>query len=346
MFKYVIPLCALTLAAPSFAAQTTLMMTQKSDVNYLGWSTDESKVARQEVYRGTTSNPDLRERIAVLDAETRTFKDADTNSGVNYWYWVDVVSDTQSQTVSNAVTTAPNAGPLRAAKASSECKPGATFENRNVDCGGVTIGTSCPNDSDKQKPLIILKNASVKNLRISASGGADGIHCESGNCTIENVIWEDICEDAATNNGKTMTIIGGIAHNAKNGYGGKPDKVLQQNAKNSTTVVKGNFTLTGEHGKLWRSCGDCTNNGGPRFLNVDGLIVNGTIGSIAGVNRNYGDVATLKNIKIKNYKPGTPKICEEYKGVQKGEGESPKYSKDDQWDTANCKVSRSDVTKL
>ncbi|GAB7267737.1 hypothetical protein DZS_15610 [Dickeya ananatis] len=157
MLKYVLPLCALALAAPSLASQTTLMLSQKSDVNYLGWSTDASKVVRQEVYRGTTSNPDLRERIAVLDAETRTFNDADTNSGVNYWYWVDVVSDNQNQTVSNTVTTAPSTGPLRAAKASSECKPGVTFENRTVDCGGVTIGTSCPNDSDKQKPLIILK---------------------------------------------------------------------------------------------------------------------------------------------------------------------------------------------
>ncbi|MGM3173559.1 pectate lyase [Dickeya lacustris] len=346
MFKYVLPLLALTLSAPSFAAKTTLMLSQKDSVNYLGWSTEEGNVARQEVYRGTTSNADLRERIAVLDADTRTFQDTGTNSGINYWYWVDVVGTTQEQSPSNAVTTAPQKGLLRAAQAASECKPGATFENRNVDCGGVTIGTSCPNDSDKQKPLIILKNASVKNLRISASGGADGIHCESGNCTIENVIWEDVCEDAATNNGKTMTIIGGIAHNANGGYGGKPDKVLQQNAKNSTTVVKGNFTLTGEHGKLWRSCGDCTNNGGPRFLSVDGLIVNGTIGSIAGVNRNYGDVATLKNIKIKDYKAGKPKVCEEYIGVEKGNGESKKYKEEDQWNTANCKVSRSDVTKL
>ncbi|AJC67145.1 pectate lyase PelI [Dickeya zeae] len=344
MFKYVLPLCALALAAPSLATQTTLMLSQKSDVNYLGWSTDASKVVRQEVYRGTTSNPDLRERIAVLDAETRTFNDADTNSGVSYWYWVDVVSDNQNQAVSNAVTTAPSTGPLRAAKASSECKPGVTFENRTVNCGGVTIGTSCPNDSDKQKPLIILKNATVKNLRISASGGADGIHCDSGDCTIENVIWEDICEDAATNNGKTLTIVGGIAHNVNGGYGGKPDKVLQHNSKNSTTVVKGNFTLTGEHGKLWRSCGDCSNNGGPRFLTVTSATVNGTIDSIAGVNRNYGDVATISGLKIKNYKEGKPPVCEEFKGVVKGQGSTEKYG--EKWDTANCKVSRSGVSKL
>ncbi len=53
-----------------------------------------------------------------------------------------------------------------------------------------------------------------------------------------------------------------------------------------------------------------------------------------------------ENIKIKNYKEGKPKVCEEYKGVEKGNGESKKEKDEEKWNTANCKVSHSDVTKL
>ncbi|MEI8631164.1 pectate lyase [Vibrio sp. PP-XX7] len=182
---------------------------------------------------------------------------------------------------------------------------------------------------------------------MSKNGGSDGIHCKSGKCTIQNAVWEDICEDAATltKAAKSLTIIGGAAFNSKSGPGGKPDKVFQHNAKNgTTTVIKGGFTLTGEHGKLWRSCGDCTSNGGPRHLVIDNVKVNATIGSIAGINSNYGDTATISNLKIKNYKKGKPPVCVYYKGVEKGHGKSEKDK--EYWDTKNCNVSPSDVKKL
>lgn len=141
-----------------------------------------------------------------------------------------------------------------------------------------------------------------------------------------------------------MTIIGGVAYNSKNGPGGKPDKVFQHNSKNSTTEILGNFTLTGEHGKLYRSCGNCTNNGGPRYLSINGVKVDAKIGSIAGINGNYRDTATIRNLKIKNYKTGKPKVCVEYVGIQKGQGESKKIG--EKWNTSACNVSQSDVRKL
>ncbi|EGM76602.1 Pectate lyase [Rheinheimera sp. A13L] len=343
--------CALLLPLSlSVAGQTelntTLMLTKKADKTYLSWSTEVPAVARQEIYRSTSSLFEQAERIAVLDPYQQVAEDNNFAPHQDYWYWLKVIDADGKEHLSNLSATVPQFSyqPFATIANASRCKAGATFSNETVDCGGVTVGSSCAGDAEGQKPVITLKNASVKNLRISASGGADGIHCSSGNCTIENVVWEDICEDAATNNGKTMTIKGGLAFNSANGSGGKPDKVFQHNSKNSTTVLTGNFTLTGEHGKLWRSCGDCTNNGGPRYLTISGVTVNGKIDSIAGVNSNYKDVATIRNLKIKDYKAGKPPICEHYTGVKKGQGKSVKDK--EYWNSASCNVSKTDVTKL
>lgn len=228
---------------------------------------------------------------------------------------------------------------------SSECVAGATLTNRFVDCGGKTIGLSCPNSDEGQPAVLTLKNSSIRNVKIAANGGADGIHCTSGNCTLADVVWNDICEDAATNRseGGTMTIAGGSAYNSNSGgYGGKPDKIFQHNSKNSTTIISG-FTATGTNGKLWRSCGNCSNNGGPRNLLAYNVNIDGSIGSIAGANRNYNDRATIRNLKIRNYSSGSPKVCEEFQGVQKGSS-STKYG--EYWGTASCDVSRADVSRL
>jgi hypothetical protein len=233
---------------------------------------------------------------------------------------------------------------LSATKPDPACVAGAVLENVVVDCAGIELGLGCASDDEGQPPVITLKNATIKNLVISASGGADGIHCSDGDCVLENVVWLDICEDAATleKTGKSLTIIGGAAYNFAEGPGGKPDKVFQHNAKDSTIIVKDGFTLFGMHGKLWRSCGNCTNNGGPRHLVLEDIVIDSSIYSIAGLNRNYGDTATMRNIKIKNYREGKPKVCEEYKGIMKnGDEESAAYG--EKWDTESCRVSKSNI---
>ncbi|MDC8830270.1 pectate lyase [Alteromonas gilva] len=226
---------------------------------------------------------------------------------------------------------------------SAECYAGATLTHRFVDCGGKTIGLSCNGDSESQSPVLTLHNSSVRNVRIAANGGADGIHCTAGNCTMADVTWEDICEDAATNKseGGTMTIAGGSAYNSNGGYGGNPDKIFQHNSKNSTTIISGGFTAYGQNGKLWRSCGNCSNNGGPRNALIYDVTISGSIGSVAGVNSNFGDKATIRNLRIQGYSPGSPKVCEEYLGVQSGQS-STKWG--EFWNSAYCDVSPADVS--
>jgi len=250
---------------------------------------------------------------------------------------------TTSSTSSTSSTAASSSSTSTTTGSSSECKAGATISNKTVDCGGKTIGLTCPGDGEGQPAVINLVNATIKNVRIAANGGADGIHCDSGTCRAENVVWEDICEDAASllSSGKKFTVSGGSAYNSTSGAGGKPDKIFQHNSKNSTFEITGGFTAKGVNGKLWRSCGNCSSNGGPRYLTINNVTIDGTIGSIAGVNGNFGDVATIRNLKIKGYKSGSPSVCEEFKGVQKG-SESTKIG--EKWNTTACNVSKSDVT--
>lgn len=234
--------------------------------------------------------------------------------------------------------------PAPAMTANPACVAGAEFQDTDVDCGGARIGTACNGDDESQNPVITLRNATIRNLVIAADGGADGIHCRSGDCVLENVIWEDVCEDAATNrsDGGTMHISGGWAFNGNGGWGGSPDKIFQHNSVNdSITQIDGGFTAYGVNGKLWRSCGNCSNNGGPRHLLVDDVRVEGEIGSIAGLNVNFGDTVTITNLAIENYVDGNPPVCEQYTGVQSGQS-SPKIG--EAWNTENCIVDPSDIT--
>lgn len=71
--------------------------------------------------------------------------------------------------------------------------------------------------------FILDPGATLKNVIIGAAQ-AEGVHCR-GPCTLENVWWEDVCEDAATFRGSGPRYIRG------GGAKGASDKVFQHNGK-------------------------------------------------------------------------------------------------------------------
>lgn len=212
------------------------------------------------------------------------------------------------------------------------------FENKKI---GVNNPVDCEGGEGQVTVFELEDGVTVKNLIIAGGKpGGNGIVCK-GNCTLDHVYWEDICEDAATNSkdGATMTLDHVIALHAS-------DKVFQHNAKaNSKTVIRNSYVS--DFGKLWRSCGDCEGNGGPRNLEIDNVRVDGIKTTVAGANRNYKDTVTVKNLYVKggyDAAKDKPKICQEYNAVTDHQGESTKI--DDgksQWNTATCKLSLSDV---
>lgn len=105
------------------------------------------------------------------------------------------------------------------------------------DGGGQRIiaqGMGDGSQDEDQKPIFKVTNGTVKNVRIAAPG-CDGIHVY-GNCRIENVVWEDVGEDALTVKGSgTTTVSGGSASSAS-------DKIFQLNQQCTFTVE--NFTAS------------------------------------------------------------------------------------------------------
>lgn len=69
------------------------------------------------------------------------------------------------------------------------------------------------------------------------------------------------------------------------------DKVIQHNGLSGTVTVK-DYTVASA-GKVYRGCGNCSKNGGPRKVVITGGKFYGVTADVAGINSNYGDTATI-----------------------------------------------------
>ncbi|OJD36455.1 pectate lyase [Diplodia corticola] len=175
---------------------------------------------------------------------------------------------------------------------------------RGVSCTGQKEG------GNKDAVFLLEDGATLKNVIIGADQ-IEGVHC-LGKCTIENVWWSAVCEDALTFKGNgDATVIGG-------GATGADDKVLQHNGAGNISIS--GFTVV-DFGKLYRSCGNCKQNGSRRNVSLKNVkAYSGK--SLVGINSNYGDVATFSNTCATSVK----EICVEYKGTNNNSEEPSKIS--------------------
>ncbi|NUT53426.1 MAG: pectate lyase [Saccharothrix sp.] len=182
---------------------------------------------------------------------------------------------------------------------------------------------------ESQDPMFVVANGgTIENVIIDAPAG-DGIHCE-GSCTIRNVWWNDVGEDAATfkatSSSATYLVDGGGAKSAS-------DKVFQHNGAGTVTIR--NFQVHSA-GKLYRACGNCSTSY-QRHVVMDGVTARSTK-VLAGINTNWGDTARFSRITVY----GDTVICEKYQGVPKGS--EPKKIGEGA-DGKNCFYSASDITQ-
>jgi hypothetical protein len=154
---------------------------------------------------------------------------------------------------------------------------------------------------ESTEPMLeVADGGSVRNVIFGTRVG-DGIHC-LGTCTIENVWFANICDDAITmlgGSGKTMTI-------RNSGFKNARDKAIQHNGNGSTVTMTDIYVETA--GKLYRSCGEgsgCGSTSAVRTVNATNIYAVG-VGQLLGVSSN--DRATLRNICA--YR--TPQICHVY----------------------------------
>ncbi|WIM94638.1 pectate lyase [Actinoplanes oblitus] len=189
------------------------------------------------------------------------------------------------------------------------------------------IGDGSQNES--QDPMFEIANGGTLQNVIIGSPAGDGVHC-AGTCTIKNVWWNDIGEDAATFKGTT----GGTSYVIGGGARSGSDKTFQHNG-NGTVSISG-FYLSGA-GKLYRACGNCSSSY-QRNVKIDNVLLN-DIDMVAGINTNWGDTATITRVTLTNSSSAV--VCGQYKGVAKGS--EPSYLGEG-WNNANCKVTKSDIT--
>lgn len=232
---------------------------------------------------------------------------------------------------SSAATTAwPT--PSSTTKVTSTIKVSGTYDGgtkRYVGSGSLGDG----GQSENQKPIFELASgATLRNVVIGAPA-ADGVHC-LGSCTLRNVWWEDVGEDAATllgsSSSQVMTIDGGGARKAS-------DKVFQHNGP-GTMVIK-NFQVA-DFGKLYRSCGNCSKQY-KRSVVVQNVTLTSPGKAGVGINTNYGDTATLTKITIVNDSKKKIALCTRYTGNSSGDEPTKTGSGPD---GRYCRYTASDVT--
>jgi pectate lyase len=171
------------------------------------------------------------------------------------------------------------------------------------------LGTA--SQDEDQDPLFRLSNGAVIENVILGNPAADGIHCY-GSCTLRNVWWEDVGEDAATFRGATdndvMIVDGGGASSAD-------DKVFQANRR-GTMIIK-NFYVEW-FGKLYRSCGNCSEQTRRKVIveNITAVTGPKTAG-LVGVNVNYGDTAEFRGVN-RFFDKFNKNVCMRYIGNSSG----------------------------
>lgn len=213
-------------------------------------------------------------------------------------------------------------------KVSSTQQVSGTFDGGMKRYYGVGDGSQ-----GESQPAVfeLADGATLQNVIIGTPAG-DGVHCK-GSCTIKNVWWEDVGEDAATfkgGNGAKYSVIGGGARKAS-------DKVFQHNGGGTLTID--GFTVS-DFGKLYRSCGNCKTQY-KRSVVIKNVTATAPGKALAGINANYGDTATFSKITITGDSSKKISICDRYQGNSNGSEPSKTGSGSD---GTSCRYSSSDIS--
>lgn len=207
--------------------------------------------------------------------------DWSTDDGGNIVQWADLGGDNQQWKITNV---APNA--TITVNETIVVPTGETFDgegNRYV-ANPNTVGDG--SQGEGQDPVFRLEDgATLRNVVIGAPA-ADGVHTY-GDALVQNVVWEDIGEDALTIKAEgNVTIRGGSAQHGD-------DKMFQVNAPSTFNII--NFTANNA-GKMIRQ------NGGTTFktsIYIDGSVITNMDEAIFRTDSNSSEV-NMVNTRYSN----------------------------------------------
>ncbi|MGW2621025.1 pectate lyase [Streptomyces sp. NPDC001500] len=225
---------------------------------------------------------------------------------------------------------------LAVPRASGEEQLTATRRVTGVFDGALTRFTGAAPAGEGQeeggKPLFELADGAVLKNVVLGSPASDGVRC-LGSCTLENVFWEDVGEDAAAFLGESAdaryVVSGG-------GAAGTAGKVFRFDGAGTLTVR--NFEVA-DFGKLVRSCGDCAKQF-RRHVVLEDVTATAPGGDLVGINADLGDTARLSGITVRGDSGRKIVPCQKFRSTTGGEPEKL----DATADGVNCVFEQGDVT--
>ncbi|KAL1652583.1 hypothetical protein SLS61_004889 [Didymella pomorum] len=181
----------------------------------------------------------------------------------------------------------PKAVDTKTKKAVIEVKAGQVFDGLWYRCDRGSGACGGQGEGDYKDAVFHLREGATLRNVIIGKNQAEGVHC-NGHCTPEFVWWEDVCEDALyiknDKAGSQTWVIGGGAYHGS-------DKIIQHNGCGTVNII--NFYVE-DYGKLYRSCGNCSKQR-KRNIYIKSVTAKNE-GELVGINSNYKDTATLKNV--------------------------------------------------
>lgn len=131
----------------------------------LTW-TVSGTVTGLQVYRDTDSEPQGRNRLAVLNASARSYTDTSAVAGTPYWYWVKFSTGSGTFNSNTAATTRAGMRNLTSLQLSASMSPGWNLGNSLEAIGGET---AWGNPLANQAIMNGIKSAGFKSIRIPVS---------------------------------------------------------------------------------------------------------------------------------------------------------------------------------
>ncbi|RXW20384.1 hypothetical protein EST38_g5486 [Candolleomyces aberdarensis] len=164
-------------------------------------------------------------------------------------------------------------------------------------------GTCGSGEGGQADAVFILEEGATLNRVVIGKNQMEGVHC-LGQCTINYVFFEDVCEDAIT-----IKQTSGVSRINFGGAKGASDKIVQHNGGGKVII---NSFYAENFGKLYRSCGNCKTQYKRSVEINDSWAVSGL--NLVGINSNFGDTATIRRQKASNVKV----ICQKFTGNNSG----------------------------
>ncbi|KAJ2922161.1 hypothetical protein H1R20_g14934, partial [Candolleomyces eurysporus] len=207
-------------------------------------------------------------------------------------------------------------------------------------------GTCRDGEGGQADAVFILEEGATLNAVVIGKNQMEGVHClgvyfsvrvvtlaqvtntvSVGQCTINHVYFEDVCEDAIT-----IKQASGVSYINYGGAKGASDKIVQHNGGGKVVI---NSFYAENFGKVYRSCGNCKTQFKRSVEINDSWAVSGS--TLVGINTNFGDTATIRRQRASNVKA----ICEKFIGNNLGNEPTKNGSGPD---NVNCLYNNYDVT--